>query len=573
MNHDFLLGRRLSPGLTSGPAWVVNSHQDSPLNYKQEASSREKEKFTQSLIQVDQELERIEEKSKLESTEQAEIMAAHRMLLQDPEWQEGILLQIEKNNLSAPEAVRKTTSEFAQMMASLDDAYLRERAHDIEDVGQRVVRNLSGEKSPVLLPEQGQYILVAQDMTPSQFASLDKKRVLGLIMEQGGVTSHIAIMTRIYEIPALSGIENATQRIHNEDWLFLHADKSQLYINPTSEQKQSFLQNVEAYKKSKEELYALKGKEAKTLDGTSLHLEANIGHETDLQLVQKYGASGIGLFRTEFLFFDRAQAPSEEEQYQIYLKTAQAVKPHPVVIRTFDIGADKLVPYIEWPKEDNPFLGLRALRYCLKKPKLFQTQLRALLRASCEAPLSIMFPMVSSLDELKEARAHLDLCEKEIRAKGGSPQYKLGIMIEVPSAALIANQLAQEVDFFSIGTNDLIQYVCAVDRMNEEVAHLYQSFHPGVLNLISQVIAAGKKHNLEVAMCGEMAADLELIPLLIGMGLRTFSQSPSTVLRSKKLILGLKAEKCEKLWNQVKDMGSAVDIQKACKEFAATTID
>lgn len=567
MSSEALVGKRLSPGLALGAAWVVqNNSIDLQKSYKKSNTENEKSNWKKSLAQVEKDLTLLEEKSRNESAEQADIIAAHKMLLQDPEWQDQIEQSILNEQVSAPEAVKKITQSFAEMMAALDDDYLKERAHDILDVGQRVINNLLG-ISTNIMPDTGSYILVATDMTPSQFASLDKKRVLGLVMEQGGVTSHIAIMARIYEIPTLSGIDNAINRIKNSDLLFLQADKSHLYINPTNDQKKQFEGFVTAYTKSKEELYSLKEKESKTIDGTEVFLEANIGSESDLQLVKKYGAQGIGLFRTEFLFFDRTQAPSETEQYNIYTKVAKAVSPHPTVVRTFDIGADKLVPYIHWPKEENPFLGLRALRYCLKEPELFKTQLRALLKASCEYPLSVMFPMVSSVDELRAAKVILKQCEEELKL-AKKPQIKLGIMIEVPSAALIADQLAKECDFFSIGTNDLIQYVCAVDRMNESVAHLYQSFHPGVLNLVSQVIEAGRKHGTEVAMCGEMAADLELIPLLVGMGLRVFSQSPSTVLRSKKLIRKLDSQKCQNLWSAVRNFGSAAEIHKACQEFS-----
>ncbi len=565
-----LLGLRMSAGMAMGPAWVIEQNQNKTNQYVTENSTAELIKFDLALQSVDIDLARIEEKSKLESKEQAEIIATHRLLLKDPEWYDQIKSALSELNLSAPNAVKNVTEEFSQMMLNLDDAYLRERAHDIKDIGQRITRHLNQEAEITLLPETGNFILVAQDLTPSEFASLDKKRVIGLITEQGGVTSHTAIMARLYEIPALSGIENATSRIKNNDLLFLHADKSDLYINPSNSLQLKFSENVLDYQKQKNEMFKILKAPSLTKDGVPLFLEANIGRESDMDLVQKYNAEGVGLFRTEFLFFDRTQAPSENEQFEIYKKMGLALKPAPFVVRTFDIGADKQVSYLKWPEEENPFLGLRAIRYCLKFPELFKTQLRALLKASHFTPLSIMFPMISSIEELELAKAHLEFCKQQVLSEGFKPQYKLGIMIEIPSAALIANQLAPLVDFFSIGTNDLIQYVCAVDRMNESVAHLYESFHPGVLNLISQVIAAGKKHNIEVAMCGEMAADLDLIPLLIGMGLRVFSQSPATVLRSKNLILKLSSKDCENLWNQISSIGKAQDIQKLCFDFRAS---
>ena len=567
-----LLGLRLSSGMSLGVAWVIHHEQNENKNYDTENSAIEIEKLTACLVLVDQDLAVIEEKSRLESIDQAEIIATHRLLLKDPEWLDQINNSIQNENLSAPDAVKKVTAEFSQMMLGLDDAYLRERAHDIEDIGQRLVRHLFQEKETVLMPAQGEYILVAKDLTPSEFASLDKKRILGLVTEQGGVTSHTAIMARLYEIPALSGIENATGRIKNNDRIFLQADKSDLYVNPSDDLLKTFQENVKDYQTQKTEMLKLKETQSVTADGIKVHLEANIGRESDLELVQKYNAEGVGLFRTEFLFFDRTQAPSENEQFETYKKIGLALHPHPVVVRTFDIGADKQVSYLKWPKEENPFLGLRAIRYCLKSPGLFHTQLRALFKASHYTPLSIMFPMISSIEELEQAKEHVEICKKQIIGEGFTPNFKLGIMIEIPAAALIADQLAPLVDFFSIGTNDLIQYVCAVDRMNEGVAHLYESFHPGVLNLISQVIAAGKKHNTQVAMCGEMAADLDLIPLLIGMGLRTFSQSPATVLRSKHLIQSLNTKECEKLWSQTKGLGKAASIQKLCVDFKVNLV-
>jgi phosphoenolpyruvate-protein phosphotransferase (PTS system enzyme I) len=375
-------------------------------------------------------------------------------------------------------------------------------------------------------------------------------------------------MARTMEIPAVVGLKEATKLIKSGDHLIINGETGEVFVNPSPDQIKMFSEKRAQLISLKEQMLTYRDLPSATKDNRKVHLEANIASAQDITAVLKNGAEGIGLFRTEFIYMDREKAPSESEQFEIYKKVLSGMQGLPVVIRTLDVGGDKHLPYLKIPKEENPFLGFRAIRYCLKDIPLFKTQLRALLRASVFGNLSIMFPMISGLEEIEEAKAILNEVKAELTAEGCafSPKIRIGIMIEIPSAAIMADLLAPHVDFFSIGTNDLIQYVCAVDRMNENIHSLYDPFHPGVLRLIQQVIVAGEKHGIEVAMCGEMAANESLTQVLVGMGLTHFSMAPGSILRTKKMVRELSFKESQSVASNVLSLASG----KAIKSFLAT---
>lgn len=497
--------------------------------------------------------------------EKAQIFEAHTMMLQDPDLVDSITSEIRDNSLMASGAVDIVAKRFVEMFEAMDNEYMRERALDIRDISSRLIRKILRVESVNLSDLHEEVILVAHDITPSQMASIDLKKTIGIVTEIGGKTSHTAIMARTMELPAVVGLKDATRSIKNQDILIIDGEAGEVYVNPSQDTLNIYQARREKILSFKKEMLSYKDLACETKDGRKIHLEANIASPLDLESVLRNGAEGIGLFRTEFIYMDRDKAPDEEEQFSIYKKVLEGMNGMPVVIRTLDVGGDKHLSYLGIPKEENPFLGFRAIRYCLHDKPLFKTQLRALLRASVFGNLSIMFPMISGLEEIEAAKALLDEAKSELLQEGMkvSDKIRVGIMIEIPSAAIMADLLARHVDFFSIGTNDLIQYVCAVDRMNENIHHLYDPFHPGVLRLIGQVIEAGEKHGIEVAMCGEMAANEDLTEILLGMGLTHFSMAPGSILKTKKILRDMSFKSSKALAKKVLDLPSG----KAIREF------
>lgn len=500
--------------------------------------------------------------------DKAQIFEAHTMILQDPELIDSIHNEITSNSSMASAAVDTVARTFIEMFEGMDNEYMRERALDIKDVSLRIIRKILKIDAVNLTDLKEEVILVANDITPSQMASIDLKRTIGIVTETGGKTSHTAIMARTMELPAVVGLKDASKSIRSGDMLIIDGEAGEVYVAPDQDTLNIYLERRNRIARLKLEMQSYRDLSATTVDGRKIHLEANIASPLDIDSVIRNGAEGVGLFRTEFIYMDREKAPNEEEQFNIYKKVLEGLSGKPVVIRTLDVGGDKHLAYLKIPKEENPFLGFRAIRYCLQDIPLFKTQLRALLRSSVFGNLSIMFPMISGLEEIEATKALLDECRSELTKEGlkFAPDIKVGIMIEIPSAAIMSDLLAEHVDFFSIGTNDLIQYVCAVDRMNENIHSLYDPFHPGVLRLIQQVIKAGEARGIEVAMCGEMAANEALTEILMGMGLTHFSMAPGSILKTKKIVREMDFKKSQKLAAKVMTLPSG----KAIRDYLNT---
>jgi len=497
--------------------------------------------------------------------EQAAIFEAQRMMLLDPTLKASVESHIKEELVSAERAASLACEEQAKVLEGIDDPYLAARAADLRDIGKRLVRNLTAGQTgamPGELPEKA--VIVAPDLTPSDTAALDVRRVVAIVLDKGGRTSHTAILARSLGIPAVVGTSDATSVIAPDDTVGVDGTRGEVVVNPEEEELSALREKERALTRERERLLSVKDLPAVTRDGKRVEIAANIGNVEDAYLALQAGAEGVGLFRTEFLFLDRLTMPSEEEQFEAYKKVLSAFAPRPVVIRTLDVGGDKPLPYLDMPKEDNPFLGLRAVRLCLSRRDLFRTQLRALLRASVFGNLRIMFPMISGLAELKEAKAVLEDARAELAEAGAhvSPDIQVGIMVEIPSAAVDADILAPECDFFSIGTNDLVQYTLACDRGNPSVAHLSDPFAPAVLRLIKRTIDEGHKRGIWVGMCGEMAGMPEAIPLLLAMGLDEFSMSAGAIPRAKEIVRRQSARELEPLWDQVKNLGTGQEIRR-----------
>ncbi|SQC03040.1 phosphoenolpyruvate-protein phosphotransferase [Clostridium tetanomorphum] len=488
-------------------------------------------------------------------------------MLDDPEFVGTISSKILNEKVNSEYAVKTTSEELALIFEQLDDDYMRERAADIKDVSNRLINILMGAENVSIGDIEEECIIIAKDLTPSDTAQIDKEKVLGFATEIGGVTSHSAIIARSIGIPAVLGIGKEISTVKENDLLILDGAKGVLIVNPNEETLNDYKSKMEDEEEIRKNLLQYKELESVTIDNRKVEIAANIGSVEDAENAINNGAEGVGLFRTEFLYMSKQELPSEEEQFIAYKEVLQKLKGNPVIIRTLDIGGDKKLSYLPIQEELNPFLGYRAIRLCLDRKDIFKTQLRALLRASHYGKLKIMFPMISSLQELREGKAVLEQCKTELKNEGiaFNEEVEVGIMIEIPSAAVISDALAKEVDFFSIGTNDLIQYTIAVDRMNEKVSYLYDFFNPAVLRLIKTVIDNGHKEGKYVGMCGEMAGNINLIPLLLGMGLDEFSMSASSVLKARSKIRSLKYEDCKTLVPKVMELGTSHEIREFLK--------
>ena len=481
--------------------------------------------------------------------EHAAIFDAHLLVLDDPEFLGPIEAHIRNDQKSAPQALLETRDQFVVIFENMENEYMKERAADIKDVSKRVLSHMLGKELPDPSKIDTPVVIVAEDLTPSDTAQLDKNFVKGFVTNVGGRTSHSAIMSRSLEIPAVVGTKEITAVAKVGDDIIVDGSAGEVIVNPTEEEVLVYKDKEARVQEEKAELQKLVDEPSETMDGIAVELAANIGTPDDLDGVKSNGAEGIGLYRTEFLYMGRNELPTEEEQYEAYKKVLEDMDDKPVVVRTLDVGGDKELPYLDLPKEMNPFLGHRAVRMTLDNPDLFRTQLRALLRASQHGNLKIMFPMIATIDEFNRAKALL-IEEKDKLVDEGEKikeDIEVGIMVEIPSAAILADQFAKVVDFFSIGTNDLIQYTMAADRMNESVSYLYQPHHPALLRLIKMVIDAAHKEGKWAGMCGEMAGDEQAVPLLLGLGLDEFSMSASSVLKARKQISQLKKTDMERL--------------------------
>ena len=503
--------------------------------------------------------------------EKAAIFEGHLMILEDEELEEEIIDYLRSNKVNASVAASKIIDQQVEMLSEIDDEYLKERAGDIRDIGNRLIKNILGMHIVDLGDITEESILVAYDLTPSETAQLNLEKVLGFITDIGGRTSHTSIMARSLELPAIVGTNDVTARVNTGDYLILDAVNNRVYVNPTQAEVDE-LKTLEAkLAEEKAELAKLKDLPAVTLDGHKVDVVANIGTIRDCEGAHRNGAEGVGLYRTEFLFMDRDQLPSEEEQFIAYKEVVEAMEGRLVVLRTMDIGGDKELPYLNLPKEMNPFLGWRAVRIALDRREILHVQLRAVLRASAFGKLAVMFPMIISVEEIRELKSVLETLKAELRAEGKAfdENIQVGVMVETPSAAVNAKFLAKEVDFFSIGTNDLTQYTLAVDRGNELISHLYNPMSPSVLGLIKQVIDASHAEGKWTGMCGELAGDERATLLLLGMGLDEFSMSAISVPHIKKLVRHVSYQEAKALADEALQKPTAAEIEQLIQAFLA----
>lgn len=564
-----LKGIAASSGIAIAKAYRLVEPDLSFEQIKVENADQEVQRFQEALQTSKQELEVIRERAKTELGEdKAAIFEAHLLVLSDPELVSPIEDKIKSEQVNAEAALKETADMFVTMFEQMDNEYMKERAADIRDVTKRVLSHLLGVKvlNPSMISEE--VVVIADDLTPSDTAQLNREFVKGFTTNIGGRTSHSAIMARSMEIPAVVGTKEATVTIENGDMVIVDGLNGEVHVNPTEEIISKYKQEAADFADQKAEWAKLVDDKTVTADGRHVELAANIGTPGDLDGVTNNGGEAVGLYRTEFLYMGRTELPSEDEQYESYKAVLEGMKGKPVVVRTLDIGGDKELPYLNLPEEMNPFLGFRAIRLCLEQTDLFRTQLRALLRASSYGNLKVMFPMISNLEEFRAAKALLLEVKEELTTEGVevSDSIEVGIMVEIPSTAVMADQFAKEVDFFSIGTNDLIQYTMAADRMNERVSYLYQPYNPAILRLIKMVIDASHKEGKWTGMCGEMAGDEIAIPILLGLGLDEFSMSATSILPARTQIKQLSDDKMKALADHVLTLSTNDEVIEAVKK-------
>jgi phosphotransferase system enzyme I (PtsI) len=567
-------GAGVSPGIARGPIHVVRDDLDDVPRYPIEPSQIASEiaRFEAALVQTRvQILELQQEIAEAIGTKDAAIFDAHLLVVEDRTLIDEVLRKLETDLCNVEWVFQEVATKYVETLGQIDDPYLRERALDIQDVTRRIVRNLQGKAPKPLRGLTEPHILVAHNLTPSDTATMSHQQVLGIATDLGSRTSHTAILARSLNIPAIVGLHDATDKLETGRQVLLDGYDGLLIVDPTPETL-SHYGEIEVRKgRVTQRLRELRETKSTTRDGRHIVLSANIELPSDVEAVLANGAEGIGLYRTEFLFVNRSTLPSEQEQYETYRKVAEQVLPHPLIIRTFDLGGDKLAAgTVDTGDELNPFLGWRAIRFCLENIDIFKTQLRAILRAGAVGNVKIMFPMISGLEELRQAMSVLNECKEELRAAkiDIGKEMEAGAMIEIPSAAIASDMLAREVDFFSIGTNDLIQYAIAVDRVNERIAHLYQPTHPSVLRLLKFTADAAHANDIWVGVCGEMAGDVALAPLLLGLGVDELSVSATLVPQVKLAVQNLATPECRQLVDEALKLSTASEILERCLELA-----
>ncbi|MCK0972316.1 phosphoenolpyruvate-protein phosphotransferase PtsI [Klebsiella pneumoniae] len=561
-----------SPGIAFGKALLLKEDEIVIDRKKISADKvdQEVERFLSGRAKASAQLEVIKTKAGETFGEEKEaIFEGHIMLLEDEELEQEIIALIKDKHMTADAAANEVIDGQATALEELDDEYLKERAADVRDIGKRLLRNILGLAIIDLSAIQDEVILVAADLTPSETAQLNLKKVLGFITDAGGRTSHTSIMARSLELPAIVGTGSITAQVKNGDYLILDAVNNQVLINPSNEQIEALRSLQAQVAEEKAELAKLKDLPAITLDGHQVEVSANIGTVRDVEGAERNGAEGVGLYRTEFLFMDRDALPTEEEQFAAYKAVAEACGSQAVIVRTMDIGGDKELPYMNFPKEENPFLGWRAVRIAMDRKEILRDQVRAILRASAFGKLRIMFPMIISVEEVRALKKEIEIYKQELRDEGKAfdESIEIGVMVETPAAATIARHLAKEVDFFSIGTNDLTQYTLAVDRGNDMISHLYQPMSPSVLNLIKQVIDASHAEGKWTGMCGELAGDERATLLLLGMGLDEFSMSAISIPRIKKIIRNTNFEDAKVLAEQALAQPTTDELMTLVNKF------
>jgi len=564
-------GVAASPGIVIGQAHVLKEY---PIHIDQQPIAAEQveaelQKFEEALVKAKSQLEIIRDKAKKEmGADKAEIFGAHLMMLEDEVFLGEIREKIKSESLRAEYALTLVVAAYTEMFQNMEDEYLKERAADIQDVSDRLVKNLLNIPMQSLADLAEEVVIIARDLTPSDTAQMNKECVMAFATEMGGRTSHTAIMARSLEIPAVVGCVGLLAEVQNGDLVIVDGNKGLVFLNPDQDTLEQYRKAQEEYARYIQELKELKDLPAETNDqARRVELVANIGTPKDCAGALANGAEGIGLYRTEFLYMDRAALPGADEQFVAYKAVAEEMKGRPVIIRTLDIGGDKKLPYLDMPEEMNPFLGWRAIRMCLDREEILRTQLRAIMRASAYGTLRIMYPMVSNADEIRKANAILAEVKADLDREGipYDRNLQVGIMVEIPAAAVIADLLIKEVDFFSIGTNDLIQYTIAVDRMNEHISYLYEPLHPAVLRLVKNVIDASHRAGKWTGMCGEMAGDVAAAPILLGLGLDEFSMSAVSIPRVKKVIRGLTWAEAQEIAQKALAAESAEEIRRLLK--------
>jgi phosphotransferase system enzyme I (PtsI) len=559
-----------SPGVVIGKAFVLKSEALKIPKYKisKKHVPVEIKRYMDALTMTRKELMDIQKKVEEEMGESyPDIFSAHLLILDDPVLREATVKGIEKDNINVEYAVSEVLDRVGKTFSHIEDSYLKERAQDFKDVGRRILRNLIGKKEQTLANLRNKVIIVAHDLAPSETAQMDKKKVLGFATDIGGRTSHTAIMARSLTIPAVVGLRDITQRAETGETVILDGNKGIAIISPRKSTLERYSRRKRKLIFLERKLDKLRGAPAQTIDGHRVRLLANIELPKEVELLDKYGAEGIGLYRTEFFFLNREDLPSEEEQFQAYKYAAKKASPHSVVIRTLDLGGDKFASQLETPQEINPFLGWRAIRFCLERTDIFKTQLKAILRASAYGNVSVMYPLISALQELRQANKILDEVKEELKKekKKFSKDIKIGAMIETPSAAITSDLLAKEVDFFSIGTNDLIQYAMAVDRINEKIAYLYQPASPAVLRFIKHIVDSGHRKGVRIAVCGEIAGDIHLTLILLGLGVDELSMGPVAIPEVKQIIRSVSIEEARRITEKALSLDSTDRVMNYLK--------
>ncbi|AVQ36523.1 phosphoenolpyruvate--protein phosphotransferase [Staphylococcus kloosii] len=567
---NYIKGIAASDGVAIAKAYLLVEPDLSFDNEKVANASAEVEKFQNAINTSKIELTKIRNNAEQNlGADKAAIFDAHLLVLDDPELIQPIEDKIKNDQVNAPTALTEVTDQFISIFEGMDNEYMKERAADIRDVRKRILANLLGVELPNPSMIDESVVIIGNDLTPSDTAQLNKEFVQGFVTNIGGRTSHSAIMSRSLEIAAVVGTKSITDEVQQGDMIVVDGLTGEVIVNPTDDEVIAYQNKRERFFEDKKDLQKLRDEESVTLDGGHVELAANIGTPNDIKGVLENGAEGIGLYRTEFLYMGRDQLPTEDEQFEAYKEVIESMEGKRVVVRTLDVGGDKELPYLNLPDEMNPFLGYRAIRLCLDQPDIFRPQLRALLRASAYGKLNIMFPMVATIQEFRDAKALLEEERANLKQEGieVSDDIELGIMVEIPSTAALADVFAKEVDFFSIGTNDLIQYTMAADRMSERVSYLYQPYNPAILRLVKQVIEASHNEGKWTGMCGEMAGDEIAIPLLLGLGLDEFSMSATSILKARRQIKELSQSEMQELTNRAINAATSEEVQTLVKQY------
>lgn len=559
----------ISSGIALGKVFIYKELEIKIVKYDALDVEYEVKRLEQAIEKGIQEIDKIYNNTlDILGEKEAQIFIVHKMMLEDPVFIKDIKQYIRKNAVNAEWAVQEISNSYISSFQKIEESYLREKVWDLKDISKRLLEILLQLEKICIKSLKEECIIVAKDLMPCDTAKLDKKKVLGIVTECGGKTSHTSIIAKSLEIPAVTGAKNISNMVKDGDFIIVDGNKGLIFLNPDKKVINLYKKKKDDYEKFDLKLKQSKNKDNISKDGVKVKITANIDNPKDIKLISQNGGDGVGLYRTEFLYMNRETAPTEEEQFEAYRIGAESLKGKPVLIRTLDVGGDKGISYLNLPKEMNPFLGFRGIRFCLKQTHIFKTQLRALLRASAFGNIKIMFPMISSIDEIRSAKKILEEVKMELRSSNieFNEQIPVGIMVEIPSVAIHSHIFGKEVDFFSIGTNDLIQYCLAVDRGNQDISNLYNQYHPAVLNLINMTIKNAHKQGIKVGMCGEAASDDRLIPILLGMGLDEYSMNPHFIPRARYIINNTEKKKMDQIVDKVLNLATAEEVENFIEE-------